>query len=225
MPSASQWCICKEKRDGRKNLHGTPREWKIPPFTIQCSLCTPLKREWHLWLTQCVRPVAFLLLLEGEYFKSSILDKVLYWDYAPSSCCQTLLPHLGIRQSRTGVPKPGVSTPLLMWGRKEVLGPGGRWTFLFIYLFIPMIAILLSSSVGMSIEWLTGVSQVLGSRTDMFSCELKIHLRLWCIHCVRTILSPGCTFPSLIFYFQCVCSCVCIWCWLLCQCACESEWV
>ena len=40
---------------------------------------------------------------------------------------------------------------------------------------VPMIEILLSSSVGMSIEWLTGVSQVLGSRPDMFSCELKIH--------------------------------------------------
>ena len=80
-----------------------------------------------------------------------------------------------------------------------------------------------SSSVGMSIEWLTGVSQVLGSRPDVFSCELKINLRLWCIHCVRTILSPGCAIPSLIFHYQCVCSCVCIWCWLLCRCACESE--
>ena len=75
----------------------------------------------------------------------------------------------------------------------------------------------------MSIEWLTGVSQVLGSRPDVFSCELKIHLRLWCIHCVRTILSPACAIPSLIFHYQCVCSCVCIWCWLLCRCACESE--
>ena len=42
------------------------------------------------------------------------------------------------------------------------------------------------------------MSQVLGSHPDVFSCELKIHLRLWCIHCVRTILSPGCTIPSLI---------------------------
>ena len=31
-----------------------------------------------------------------------------------------------------------------------------------------------SSSVGMSIEWLTGVTQVVGSRPDVFSCELKI---------------------------------------------------
>ena len=30
-----------------------------------------------------------------------------------------------------------------------------------------------SSSVGMLIEWLTGVSQVVGSRPDVFSCELK----------------------------------------------------
>ena len=41
-------------------------------------------------------------------------------------------------------------------------------------LSVPMIAILFSSSVGMSIEWLTGVSQVLGSCPDVFSCELKI---------------------------------------------------
>ena len=40
---------------------------------------------------------------------------------------------------------------------------------------------------------------------------------------MRTILSPGCSIPSLIFHYQCVCSCVCIWCWLLCRCACESE--
>ena len=40
----------------------------------------------------------------------------------------------------------------------------------------PMIAILLSSSVGMSIEWLTGVSQVLGLRPDVFSCELNIYI-------------------------------------------------
>ena len=39
---------------------------------------------------------------------------------------------------------------------------------------VPMIAILLSSSVGMSIEGLTGVSQVLGLHPDVFSCELKI---------------------------------------------------
>ena len=39
---------------------------------------------------------------------------------------------------------------------------------------VPMIAILLSSSAGLSIEWLTGVSQVPGSRPDVFSCELKI---------------------------------------------------
>ena len=30
-----------------------------------------------------------------------------------------------------------------------------------------------SSSVGMSIEWLTGVSQVVGSHLDVFSCELN----------------------------------------------------
>ena len=35
---------------------------------------------------------------------------------------------------------------------------------------VPMIAILLSSSVGVSIERLTGVSQVLSSRPDVFSC-------------------------------------------------------
>ena len=75
----------------------------------------------------------------------------------------------------------------------------------------------------MSIEWLTGVSQILGSHPDVFSCELKIHLRLWCIHCVRAILSPGCAIPSLIFHYQCVCSCVYIWCWLLYRCACGSE--
>ena len=39
---------------------------------------------------------------------------------------------------------------------------------------VPMIAILLSSSVGMSIEGLTGVSQVLGLHPDVFSCELEI---------------------------------------------------
>ena len=44
---------------------------------------------------------------------------------------------------------------------------------------VPMIAILLSSSVGLSKELPTGVSQVLASHPDMFSCELKIHLRLW----------------------------------------------
>ena len=75
---------------------------------------------------------------------------------------------------------------------------------------VPMIAILLSSSVGLLTERLTGVSQVLGSHPGVFSCELKIHLRFWCIHCVRTILSPGCAIPSLIFHYQCVCSCVCI---------------
>ena len=32
----------------------------------------------------------------------------------------------------------------------------------------------LSSSVGLSIEWLTGVSRVLGLRPDVFSCELKM---------------------------------------------------
>ena len=31
-----------------------------------------------------------------------------------------------------------------------------------------------SSSVGMSIEWLTGVSQVMGSHPDVFSCELNL---------------------------------------------------
>ena len=76
---------------------------------------------------------------------------------------------------------------------------------------VPMIAILLSSSVGLSIEWLPGAPQVPGLRPDVFSCELKIHLRLWCIHCVRTILSPGCAIPSLIFHYQCVCSCVCVY--------------
>ena len=46
---------------------------------------------------------------------------------------------------------------------------------------------------------------------------------LWCIHCVRTILSLGCTILSLIFHYHCVFSFVCVWCWLLCQYACESE--
>ena len=36
-----------------------------------------------------------------------------------------------------------------------------------------------SSSVGMSIEWLTGVSQVVGSRPDVFSCELKIYIHIY----------------------------------------------
>ena len=36
---------------------------------------------------------------------------------------------------------------------------------------VPMIALLFSSSAGMSIEWLTVVSQVEGSRPDVFSCE------------------------------------------------------
>ena len=90
-------------------------------------------------------------------------------------------------------------------------------------LSVPVIAVLLSSSMGISIEWLTGVSQVLGSRPDEFSCEWKIHLRLRCIHCVRAILSPGYAIPSLIFHYQYVCSCVCIWRWFLCRCACELE--
>ena len=38
---------------------------------------------------------------------------------------------------------------------------------------VPMIAILFSSSVGIPIEWLTVVSQVMGSLPDVFSCELK----------------------------------------------------
>ena len=59
--------------------------------------------------------------------------------------------------------------------------------------------------LGGFVDRVTGVPQVLGSRPDVFSCELKIHLRLWCIHCVRTILSPGCAIPFLIFYYQCVC--------------------
>ena len=40
---------------------------------------------------------------------------------------------------------------------------------------VPMIAILLSSSVGLSIECLTDVSQVVGLCPDVFSCELKIY--------------------------------------------------
>ena len=55
------------------------------------------------------------------------------------------------------------------------------------------------------------MSQVLGSPPDVFTCELKIHLRLWCIHCVRTILSPGCAIPSMIFHYQCVSSYVCVY--------------
>ena len=39
---------------------------------------------------------------------------------------------------------------------------------------VPMIAILLSSLVGVSMEWLTGVSQVLGLVPDVFNCELNI---------------------------------------------------
>ena len=99
--------------------------------------------------------------------------------------------------------------------------------FFFFFFFMTVeelnITYIFSSSVGMSIEWLAGVSQAVGSRPGVFSCELKFHLRLWCIHCVRTILSPGCAIPPLIFHYQCVCSCVCIWCWLLCRCACKLE--
>ena len=36
-----------------------------------------------------------------------------------------------------------------------------------------------SSSVGMSIEWLTGVSQVVGTRPDVFSCELNSYQDVW----------------------------------------------
>ena len=38
---------------------------------------------------------------------------------------------------------------------------------------VPMITIIFSSSVGMSIDWLTGVSQVVGSRPDVISCDLN----------------------------------------------------
>ena len=50
-----------------------------------------------------------------------------------------------------------------------------------------------------------------------------ILLRLWCIHCVRTILSQCCTISTLIFHYKCVSSCVYIWCWLFCRYACESK--
>ena len=58
-------------------------------------------------------------------------------------------------------------------------------------------------------------------RAQTCSVVNLISLRLWCIHCVRTILSPGCAIPYL-FHYQCVCSYVCIWCWLLCRYACDS---
>ena len=80
----------------------------------------------------------------------------------------------------------------------------------------PMIAILFSSSVGMSIEWLTGVSQVEGSRPDVFSCELNFIKALVYTLCEDNLV------PWL-RYYQCVCSCVCIWCSLLCRYACKSE--
>ena len=64
--------------------------------------------------------------------------------------------------------------------------------------------------VGVGIVWGSQVFQwsLYFLSSSVFSCELKIHLRLWCIHCVRTILSPGCAIPSLIFHYQCACSCV-----------------
>ena len=86
----------------------------------------------------------------------------------------------------------------------------------------PMIAILFSSLVGMSKEWLTGVSQVVGSRPDKFSCELNFIKALVYTLCEDN-MSPGCAISSLIFHYQCVFTCVCIWCWLLCRYACESE--
>ena len=59
-----------------------------------------------------------------------------------------------------------------------------------------MIAILLSSSVGLSTEWLTGVSQVPGSRPDVFSCELKILLlsRKRLVKSLRSRVSEKSTF-------------------------------
>ena len=81
---------------------------------------------------------------------------------------------------------------------------------------VPMIAILFSSSVGMSIEWLTGVSQVVGSRPDKFSCELNFFKTLVYTLCEDNLVPWLC-------YYPCVCSCVCIWCSLLCWYACESE--
>ena len=84
-----------------------------------------------------------------------------------------------------------------------------------------MIAIIFSSSVGMSIECLTGVSQVEGSRPDLFSCELNFIKALVYTLCEDNLIL-WLRYPSLIFHYQFVCSCVCIWCWLLCRYACDS---
>ena len=68
----------------------------------------------------------------------------------------------------------------------------------------------------MSIEWLTGVSQVEGSRPDVFSCELNFIKALVYTLCEDNLV-------HWLRYYQCVCSCVCIWCSLLCRYACKSE--
>ena len=81
---------------------------------------------------------------------------------------------------------------------------------------VPMMAILFSSLVGMSIEWLTGVSLVEGSRPDVFSCELNFIKALVYTLCEDNLV------PWL-RYYQCGCSCVCIWCSLICRYACESN--
>ena len=51
---------------------------------------------------------------------------------------------------------------------------------------VPMIAILFSSLVGMSIERLTGVSQVVGSLADVFCCELNYY---YCRQSAKPLLS------------------------------------
>ena len=86
---------------------------------------------------------------------------------------------------------------------------------------VTMIAILFSSSVGMSIEWLTGVSQVEGSLPNVFSCELNFIKALVYTLCADNLV-PLLRYSSLIFHYQCFFSCVCIWCWFLCRYACES---
>ena len=88
---------------------------------------------------------------------------------------------------------------------------------------VPMIAILFSSSVGMSIEWQTGVLQVVGSLPDVFSFDLNFIKALVYTLCEDNLV-PWLRYSfsdiSLsVFLFMCVC----IWCWLLCRYACKSE--
>ena len=95
-----------------------------------------------------------------------------------------------------------------------------KWIKLFYFIYSFYFILLLGGYVDRVPDWCVIGRGFAPRRVQLWN---KFHLSLWCIHCVRTILSPGCAIPSLIFHYQCVCSCVCIWCWLLCRCACESE--